>query len=204
MPIEIRKMSLEIAERARIACSMISGDNLKVLDIGCGHGICHNLLKGRLKSYCGIDAAKYPGIKNSKRVDLNNKKLPFASKSFDAVICTDVLEHLFYPDEICEEIKRVLKPEGIAIISLPNEITIDNRIRCLFGRFPPKINSLSHHWFFTISEGERFIKRHFKFVDKKYIFGAKGGRLIPYSIRNFLASAFPSLFAITQIWRLKK
>ena len=207
-PPEFRKLNKDILERAETVISILPSMNAstKVLDIGCGHAIYGGLLP--TKEYYPIDFVRYHGVSNNfKKVDLNLGKLPFKESSFDVVICTEVLEHVLFASEMCEEIKRVLKKGGVAVISLPNEITIDNRIRCLFGLYPPPINPLSHHWFFTISSAKEFIGKNFKgfkLIKKKYLFGVKGGRFIPRQLRAFIASLAPTLFAVSQIEVLQK
>lgn len=47
----------------------------------------------------------------------NDKVLP--ESSFDIVVCTEVLEHTVQPFEAVKEIKRVLKPGGVALVSTP-------------------------------------------------------------------------------------
>jgi SAM-dependent methyltransferase len=46
-------------------------------------------------------------------------KIPFPDNSFDSVVCTQVFEHLAYPVKAVEEIKRVLKKGGCALITVP-------------------------------------------------------------------------------------
>lgn len=46
--------------------------------------------------------------------------LPFKNESFDIVIMLAVLEHLHYPESMLQEISRVLKPKGAAIITAPS------------------------------------------------------------------------------------
>ena len=45
--------------------------------------------------------------------------LPFASSSIDIVLCTQVLEHVCWPQDIVDEIHRVLRPGGTAFVSVP-------------------------------------------------------------------------------------
>jgi SAM-dependent methyltransferase len=45
--------------------------------------------------------------------------LPFASASVDHVLCTEVLEHVERPDQFVEELHRVLKPGGAALVTVP-------------------------------------------------------------------------------------
>ena len=59
--------------------------------------------------------------------DLNeNPRLPFSSDSFDAVICTVSVEYLIRPVEVFDELARVLRPGGIAVMTFSNRY------------FPPK------------------------------------------------------------------
>ena len=71
---------------------------------------------------------KNPALTDYVIHDLNDSPvLPFDSASFDAVICTVSVEYLVQPDTVFLEISRVLRPEGIAIM------TVSNRW------FPPKV-----------------------------------------------------------------
>ena len=72
-----------------------------------------------------------------------NEKLPFKSSTFDAVIGLEVLEHLYNPYETMKEIKRVLKPNGQAIISMPNSGSFFSRIGQLYE---PRLKNLDIYW----------------------------------------------------------
>jgi len=107
----------------------------KVLDLGCHNG--QRTLKAAKKCYqvMGVDynnqelkiardSAVDLGIKNIKFAYHNlEKKLELKSQSFDIVLCLDVLEHIVKRDQLLKEIKRVLKPKGMAYISIPNSQT---------------------------------------------------------------------------------
>ncbi|MBW1989135.1 MAG: methyltransferase domain-containing protein [Deltaproteobacteria bacterium] len=45
--------------------------------------------------------------------------LPFSDASFDAVVCSEVLEHVDHPPTVCAELARVLRPGGVLAISVP-------------------------------------------------------------------------------------
>ena len=45
--------------------------------------------------------------------------LPFEDQYFDCVVCFEVLEHVFNLDELLSEIYRVLKPNGMILVSIP-------------------------------------------------------------------------------------
>lgn len=60
---------------------------------------------------------------------------PFADNSFDVAISFEVLEHLFQPEVVLRDIHRVLKPGGVALITVPNVAYLSNRLLFLLGRF---------------------------------------------------------------------
>lgn len=59
--------------------------------------------------------------------------LPMRSRSFDRVICSEVLEHLPDPAAAVAEIARVVRADGVVVLSVPNETLID-RIKTLLAR----------------------------------------------------------------------
>ena len=65
------------------------------------------------KKYVGCDIRKGPGV--DEILDLHAIDLP--SDSVGVVLCFDTLEHVEYPRKALEEIYRILKPDGIAVIS---------------------------------------------------------------------------------------
>lgn len=98
----------------------------KVLDVGCASGWFLNEVAGVYPEakYYGVDvyedAVKY-GNRTYKQLNLevsDAHKLPYISKTFDLVICTEVLEHVIDPDNVLKEIKRVLTDDGVAIIEM--------------------------------------------------------------------------------------
>lgn len=52
----------------------------------------------------------------------SGESLPFASRSFDSVMCMDVLEHVNSPGAVLDEIARVLAPGGVAFLTTPNPL----------------------------------------------------------------------------------
>ena len=137
----------------------------KLLDIGCYKGYLRKYLPLTVK-YIGLDLDKW--FSEVVKCDLNNGKLPFKTNEFDFVIVANVLEHIFYPDKICEEIRRILKPRGMAIISLPNDLGISSKYSHLFEE--PEYfekQKYGHHWIFSVKTAKRFIGRYFKIIDER-------------------------------------
>ncbi len=142
----------------------------KILDIGCCRGGLRKYLRGDLKYY-GVDVL-CNNFENYVRIDLNSNILPFKSKQFDAITCTDVLEHLFYPLEMMKEIKRVLKDDGVVLISLPNDKGLNQIAVDLFKEIPSYEDSMyEHHWRFSIKTAREFVEKEFKVIKESPEFG---------------------------------
>ena len=53
--------------------------------------------------------------------DLNaDPMLPFESNQYDAVICTNSIEYLIHPESVFKELVRVLRPDGLLIVTFSN------------------------------------------------------------------------------------
>lgn len=85
----------------------------KILDIGCGSKPYKKY--AAYTGYVGIDASA--DLRPDARA--RSEDLPFKTSHFDAVICTEVLEHLKEPERCLSEIHRVLKTGGYAYITVP-------------------------------------------------------------------------------------
>jgi SAM-dependent methyltransferase len=67
--------------------------------------------------------------------DIWKTGLPYPDNFFDAIILSEVLEHLnFNPLPVFQEINRIMKPDGILYITTPNQVNFINRIKIVLGR----------------------------------------------------------------------
>lgn len=123
-------------------CHGASLQNKTALDIGCYPYHLGIALKDLGFEVYGISSQHEP-IKNKPRVvslNIEIDKFPFPDNYFDLILCTEVLEHLLRTPAIpLREIKRVLKPDGLAIITTPNVLRSVNRLSPLLGKsiYPP-------------------------------------------------------------------
>lgn len=124
-----------------IASLLEENPDAKVLDVGCGDGQKTIKFKRAIgnRNITGIDglpgrlrAAKARGVEETVVADLE-KKWPLASSNFDVVISNQVIEHLADIDNFIQEIKRVLKPGGYAVISTENLASWHNIFALILG-----------------------------------------------------------------------
>lgn len=121
------KIAEEHLHRYALAGQLAAGKI--VLDIACGEGYGTNLLSTVAKQVIGVDIAseaiahakaKYTQANVNFRLG-SCQKIPVDDNSIDLAISFETIEHVEEHDLFLTELKRVLKPEGMLIISSPNK-----------------------------------------------------------------------------------
>jgi ubiquinone/menaquinone biosynthesis C-methylase UbiE len=102
----------------------------RVIEVGCGAG--NVIEKAPHGILFGVDLSR-PMDRKVFLLQADAQNLPCRDRIFERVICSEVLEHLLDPSAALREIARVLKNQGIAVVSFPNESLI-NRIKTLLIR----------------------------------------------------------------------
>jgi len=135
----------------------------KILDIGCGAGALIKELQDEGRNVYGVDMSKTTldfcqnqGVKNLFKAQAT--QLPFAEKSFDAILLLDVLEHIENENQAITEIKRVLMPDGIAIIFVP----------CFDFLWSDQDEISMHYRRYTMSKLNNLVKNHFNILKSSY------------------------------------
>src|SRR3972149_3217877 len=164
--------------------SVITPVKGRILDIGCADGVFskHILDKSGAKEVIGIDALQgsiawarkhWEDEKRLKFLVSDAHRLPFKDQSFDAVFALEVLEHVFEPVKVLQEIKRVLKKDGYGVFLVPAETFIFQLVWYFWTRGKGRVWGQNHLHAYS----GNFLVRLAKVlgfhivVDRKIIFG---------------------------------
>jgi SAM-dependent methyltransferase len=197
------------------------GKPLRILDIGCGKSVEMIRSKTEGDYYCGCDFFENVNVSLDQYVtlDFNEEKLSekLPNTTFDVIYCGEVIEHLFSPDDLLDELKKLMHDESILILSTPNLGYYVNRILLLFGIAP----------LFLENSSRRKMGRVFQFLGegneteghiKVFTYGALKElvdscgfttlRVVPVSIWGFwldrVVQAFSKSLAADNVFVLKK
>lgn len=132
--------------------------NKKTLDVGCGEGVFTRELALRGFDVTGVDVdvdAIAAAEHNKKLLQVEYQTrvgdaahLPFADGSFEQVISTDVIEHVAEPITALREIRRVLKPGGTFVVTVPTPKYLAHPFfNYDFSQHLKNIGHIHHGWF---------------------------------------------------------
>ena len=169
-------------ERIDLFRRYVDGPGRRVLDLGCRDGALTQAYAAG-NEIIGVDADREALAEAAKLgiethwADLD-EPLPFDGESFDVVVAGELLEHLRDPPRFASEVRRVLRPGGTFVASVPNAFRLKNRLRFLIGRKPE--SDPTHLHMFTPQE-VRALLTGFEDVRLDFI----AGRLVPLHGRLF-------------------
>lgn len=196
---------------------------IKVLDVGGYRGELKIFLPREVSYYVldfdekALIQAKKKGAK-VKKVNFDEEQIAWKGEEpFDVIVATEVLEHLKDPQRHLIEIKKILKNDGVFLISFPNENMLYHRLMALFGLGVDlfAFRLYKHLHLPTINQSRKFLRTQFEVIKEDYYInvGAQASRfqflgpvlmLIPDFVWNLLAHLWPAGFARGTIFLLKK
>lgn len=124
----VREIWYEHMHRYAMSAAWCKG--MRVLDAACGEGYGSALLASSASSVEGVDISdqavshaqkRYGGLNNLRFRVADCTSLPFDDDEFDRVVSFETLEHLEAQEQLLSEFRRVLKPEGVLILSSPDK-----------------------------------------------------------------------------------
>jgi ubiquinone/menaquinone biosynthesis C-methylase UbiE len=155
-------VTVEHLHRYAIANDFIEGK--VVLDIASGEGYGSNILAKKALKVIGVDI-DIESIKNANEKYIKNNlkyivgsadNIPIESNSIDVVVSFETIEHHNKHDEMLLEIKRVLKKDGLLVMSSPDKKNYSDI---------PNFKNKFHVKELYFDEFEELVKKHFDFSD---------------------------------------
>lgn len=142
---KIDRISYNFASRQRAVEELLKPYAAgKALDIGCGSGDLVVFYSGKGVCYKGVDLSdsminransNYANLVREGKADFkvaDCENLPFNDGEFDILSAVALIEYLPDPSKALDEIFRVLKSGGYALITVPNKKCINNLFRSIF------------------------------------------------------------------------
>jgi len=140
-----------------------------VLDIGCGRARLGLEIEGLASKVTGLANSPVACEVARQRItevielDITNYsrvEQTLADRRFDFLMAADSLEHSLDPYGVLKFYRKFLKPNGYLVLSLPNVVVWDNRLRTLFGRFDytdSGVMDRTHLRFFTFRSARQLV-----------------------------------------------
>lgn len=175
------------------------GKGKNILELGCRDGSLTKLFaEGNKITGADIDKNALKLFEKNiggKAVCLDlNSQWPFQENEFDAVVASEVIEHLYKPEETIKNIVKSLKPSGLFVGSVPNAFSLVNRIRLFMAR-PHKtaLADPTHVHQFSRRELKKMLNAHFIDVE-----------VIPIGRLSKIDWVFPGMFSFLMVFKCKK
>lgn len=156
------------ATRLKFILEHIQDKHNFILDIGCWDGTYAALYKKKTNLVYAIESSMSAYKKAlTKGIIVKHadfmKSNPFGNKKFDIIVAGEVIEHVYDTDLFLKKIHKILKKDGILLLTTPNVASLPRRILLLLGinpilenRFIPGY-SVGHIRYFTFNDIEKLM-----------------------------------------------
>lgn len=195
-------------QRAELVRSLLGkADSKEILDVGCGRGMVMAYLSDAGYSVEGCDLATdaIAGLRAEGYevfiFDIEQDDLP---KKYDGILCLEVLQQVFDPVNALRKFARSLNNDGFLIVSVPNEFHLWSRMRLLFGKSHLGRFDESHIRLFTHARAKELFEQAGIEIERVISVSlVPPGLKLLSGLGGMLARLFPSLFSLSQIYRIK-
>jgi len=183
-----------------------------VLDVGCGNGIISRGIGAEGFNVFGIDisdkaiekALSLTKLPNVRFEQISAEQLVADGKRYDAVICSEVLEHLNQPEKLLQTLYQSLTDTGILIVTVPNgkgpretfvtkPVIRMQRNNSLMWRMLPKIKKALGYTGTTVQSDADDLT-HVQFFTKKTLeklAASNRFHIVRFGVTNFIDDVFP-------------
>lgn len=176
-PWQIKLHDLERKDRLNLIQSRLRIKKGKFLDLGCGEGFVLNEAFNNGFDPYGVDIAYNITPENSKFnfYKGNIFEANFPDNYFSVIYMDSVLEHILNPMETISELNRILNPNGVLFVIVPNEDSLNNSVISLmyaltfqsqkYGKIKPFITPYHVHGFNRVSLRTALDRNLFKEIE---------------------------------------
>jgi 2-polyprenyl-3-methyl-5-hydroxy-6-metoxy-1,4-benzoquinol methylase len=177
----------------------------KILDLGCGNGKMGKKFKERGARVYGceisekITATARQNLDEAFVFDVEKDDFNLLDKDYDFIVASEIIEHLFLPEEFLLNLKKIISKNCRVIITTPNFLVWTNRIRMLFGQFAYTERGFideSHIHFFSYNSLRKLIKKTGFIIEREE-------NIIHPRIPVWFGRLMPNLFSYQVIVKLK-
>jgi SAM-dependent methyltransferase len=135
------RLEIFLSEYLRYRSSLSPDRSLSLLDVGCGSQavLARYTVDGDVYHGCDYPSSIALEVDHYWSLDLNTTSVAETAPDgvrYDVVFCGEVLEHLFSPDALLRDLRTLMQPSGILILSTPNLGYYVNRLLLLVGISP--------------------------------------------------------------------
>ncbi len=212
----------------------------RVLDVGCGRAALGLAIRQLGWEVWGVEQSGEACTTAGTRIDTlveadlhdyEGVRARLGDTRFDALVFSDVLEHVYDPRTVLEKYLEFVKPGGKVLISVPNSVVWTNRLSLLFGRVEytdTGVMDRTHIRFFTFRTAKRLVQAAGLSVDRvastPYLVRAvlpivkswvlpktngngSGNHADPRALidsrgyKNYMKWAYPVEHAVASVWR---
>jgi cyclopropane fatty-acyl-phospholipid synthase-like methyltransferase len=178
----------------------------RLLDVGYSKGSFSDYLAKVGWECTGLDLNEHHHLTvKTIQCDLN-EGLPVESEGYDAVTAGEVIEHILDEGSFLEECHRVLKRDGILVLTTPNLAFLLNRFLVLFGRTPMFVYAPYHYHFHIRKTLVSLVEQHGFSVEKVISSHVLFSRRMHFTGRIFewLGDLFPTFGAHLIVFARKR
>ena len=136
--------------------------------------------------------------------DLDDFRSAHREERYDLIIAADVLEHLRDPEFVLSQLRDLVRPGGMLVVSLPNVANVYVRLNMLLGRFPYHTKGIldrTHLHFYTLKSAERLFTKAGWTVRERDVTAIPLVIVFPFLVKPVFRPLMAIFRATSRLWR---